>query len=88
MLTSDLAYTLYNQSLYTKQFYLENVYVGMLAAELNADLKALNRHYCYHRNCNNAFEKRINITYFFYLNTLEDFYQAWNRVNKYVPTFL
>jgi hypothetical protein len=85
MFTSDLAHSLYTQSLYTRTFFLEDVYVGMLAHELKSSFKNLNKNYCWHRDfCEQAFKKKINSTYFFYLENLEQFYDGWNTINKFV----
>ncbi len=85
MFTSDLAQSLYTKSLYTKKFFLEDVYVGMLAYELKSKFISLRKSYCWHRDfCELAFEGKINSTYFFYLEKLSQFYDGWNTVNKFV----
>ena len=87
MFTSDLAHSLYAQSLKIKSFFLEDVYVGMMAAELKSNFTHLNRHYCWKPEpCKQAFEHGIKTTYFFYLKNLQHFYKGWDDINKYVET--
>ena len=88
MFTSDLSDALYNQSLHTKKFFLEDVYVGMMAHDLKANFTSLNRNYCWNSGfCTLSLRKDIANTYFFFLKGPREVYNGWNKINEHVMKY-
>ncbi len=87
--TSDLMKPMYNLTRYIKPFFLEDVYVGMLAKELNTNFNQIWQ-YWFHNP-----KKAINYTvitpsecfHFVLVSNLEKYYMVWNLITaKYLET--
>ncbi len=87
MFTSDLAEKFLHQSLFTKPFVFEDVYVGMLADIVNSNLVDLRQNYCWRKIfCDRAFKTNITSTFFFYMDGAQDILNGWNTIFKYIFT--
>ena len=86
-LSTDLALSMYNSSLYTEFFKFEDVYVGVLAKNLNSTFSYINKNYRYpkkfNKYCDLEDDDQLNEKYFIY-SADGDFKDIWNFLEKYL----
>ena len=87
MMTTDLAGKFYHKSFGVRSFVFEDVYVGMLAHELNASFINMTQFYINRKKYPAPINKTIDAFHFIYVNNLEQFYQMWNYVYDHFIKF-
>jgi len=87
--TSDLMKPMYNLTHYIKPFIMEDVYVGMLAKELNTNFNQIWQYWCYnsYMAVNFTMNTKSECFHFVLVYNLESFYTVWNLITfKYLES--
>ncbi len=81
LMTGDLVEPLFNMSFQVRKLHLEDVYVGMLGAKLNASFVGIYEHYVWWKWDPFYYLETalINQTYIIYTLNMVDYFDIWNR---------
>lgn len=91
LISPDLPYKLYKESLLTDLFVFEDVYMGILVKKLKAKIVDLKKNYCFDEpQCFYGLNRKIGQTYYFFLNGLSPqmmingWYEITDKMNYYM----